>query len=148
MFNARLKYAIWFALFLTAGRATAAEQPAPPKGDKTSNRFLRLTRDKDKSPLALETAIVRFTPVDGKRRIPSVDLVAAVHIGDKSYYEQLNREFESYDAGRELLKEVGTLLEQNDPYSHPRTTDTRSTSSPRSRQLNRSRSSCVSMSSN
>ncbi len=40
------------------------------------------------------------------------------------------QEFESYDNGRELMKEIGTLLKQNDPYLHPRTTDTRSTSSP------------------
>ncbi|MBS1873114.1 MAG: DUF4038 domain-containing protein [Acidobacteria bacterium] len=37
-------------------------------------------------------------------------------------------EFESYDNGRELLKEIGTLLKQNDPYLHPRSTDTRATS--------------------
>lgn len=37
-------------------------------------------------------------------------------------------DFESYDNGRELLKEIGPLLKQNDPYLHPRATGTRSTS--------------------
>ncbi len=39
-------------------------------------------------------------------------------------------DFESYETGRELLKEVGTLLKQHDPYGHSRSTDTRSTSAP------------------
>ena len=38
------------------------------------------------------------------------------------------QDFESYDSGRELLKEVGTFLKQHDPYSHSRSTDTSSTS--------------------
>jgi len=39
-------------------------------------------------------------------------------------------EFESYDGGRELLKEIGTLLRKLDPYNHPRSTDTQATSAP------------------
>jgi hypothetical protein len=37
-------------------------------------------------------------------------------------------DFESYDSGRELLKEIGTLLKQNDPYGHSRSTGTQATS--------------------
>ena len=54
-------------------------------------------RDKNHAPLALETAIVRCAPADTNRRLPTVDLVAAVHIAEKSYYERLNREFRGYD---------------------------------------------------
>jgi hypothetical protein len=39
-------------------------------------------------------------------------------------------EFESYDNGRDLMKEIGALLKKLDPYQHPRSTDTRTTSSP------------------
>jgi len=39
-------------------------------------------------------------------------------------------EFESYDGGRELLREIGTLLRKLDPYNHPRSTDTQATSAP------------------
>jgi hypothetical protein len=40
-----------------------------------------------------------------------VDLVTAVHIGEKSYYEQLNREFEGYDAVLyELVAPEGTRV--------------------------------------
>ena len=62
-----------------------------------SSRFVRLARDKNHAPLALETAVVRCGPADTSRRLPTVDLVAAVHIGEKSYYERLNRELEGYD---------------------------------------------------
>lgn len=41
--------------------------------------------------------------------------------------------FESYTNGREVLKEVGTLLKQHDPYSHSRSTSAEVTSAPLAR---------------
>ena len=38
--------------------------------------------------------------------------------------------FESYTNGRELLKEIGTLLKQHDPYGHSRSTGAEATSAP------------------
>jgi hypothetical protein len=38
--------------------------------------------------------------------------------------------FEDYDDGRDLVKEIGLLLKQEDPYQHPRSTGTRATSGP------------------
>jgi len=38
--------------------------------------------------------------------------------------------FETYDNGRALMKEVGGLLKQSDPYQHPRTSGNRATSGP------------------
>jgi hypothetical protein len=43
---------------------------------------------------------------------------------------QVAQEFEEYQNGRELMKELGTLLKQMDPYQHPRSTHTTSTASP------------------
>jgi hypothetical protein len=43
---------------------------------------------------------------------------------------QIVQEFEEYATGRELLKELGTLLKKTDPYQHPRSTHTVKTSSP------------------
>ncbi len=40
------------------------------------------------------------------------------------------QEFEEYDNGRELLKEIGSLLKKLDPYGHPRSTHTLATSAP------------------
>lgn len=76
-----------------AGWAAAAE-PA----------FLRLSRDDGDGPRSLDTAIVTYaeTPDAARRagrRVPvEVDLVAAVHLGGRDYYEALNRLFTEYDA--------------------------------------------------
>jgi hypothetical protein len=82
-------------------------QAAKPKPDSV---FLRLTRDGDR-PVALETAITRLTAKDGPRKGIIVDLVGAVHIGEKGYYEQLNREFKGYDVVLyELVAPEGTRI--------------------------------------
>lgn len=40
------------------------------------------------------------------------------------------QEYEEYPGGRALMKEIGGLLKEMDPYQHPRTTHTTSTSAP------------------
>ena len=122
MLNTRLRLAALLVLLLVGEVCAAAEGPAPPQGDKASGQFLRLARDKDHAPLALETPIIRFAPADGRRRTPTVDLVAAIHIAEKSYYQRLNREFEGYDAVLyELVApEESSVPRSSDPgSSHP-----------------------------
>jgi hypothetical protein len=84
-----------------AASAAVAQQPgkhaATTATARPKSQFVRLTRTAEKRPLALETAIVRCTPADRRRSELAVDLVAAVHVGEKSYYAQLNREFAGYD---------------------------------------------------
>lgn len=73
-------------------------------------RFLRVTRDKKGQPLTLETSVVRYVPADGKQDV-AVDLVGAVHIGDKQYYRDLNKLFDTYDVVLfELVMAEGTKL--------------------------------------
>ena len=73
--------------------------------------FTRLTRDGGGTPLALETSIVRYAPADHKAGGPVVDLVSAVHVGESSYYEGLNRRFQEYDAVLyELVAPEGTVV--------------------------------------
>lgn len=43
---------------------------------------------------------------------------------------QLVQEFEEYSNGRALMREMGSYLKSRDPYQHPRTTHTLSTTSP------------------
>lgn len=82
------------AAFAAAPAAAGADEQ---KGQGSTASFLRLTRDDRKAPVALQTAIVRYrSPSDANGW--TVDLVAALHIAEKSYYAQLNREFASYDA--------------------------------------------------
>jgi len=86
------------------------------KKDKAAASFLRLTRDSHDDPLAMKTAIVRYVPKDsdGKgddRKGLEVDLIGAVHIGEKSYYDALNKEFEKYDVVLyELVAPAGTRV--------------------------------------
>jgi hypothetical protein len=75
----------------------AAKEPADEAAAEKP-RFLRLTRDEKKTPLALQTAIVTYVPAEAAKGDITVELVGAVHIGDKAYYEALNKEFEQYDA--------------------------------------------------
>jgi hypothetical protein len=92
----------------------SAEPPAAPVAAATKeaeHTFLRLRRDAADKPLALETAIVRYVPNKPGREGLTVDLVGAVHVGDKGYYQALNEAFEKYDVVLyELLAPAGTRI--------------------------------------
>lgn len=72
-----------------------AEEPAAATEERP--KYVRISRDASDEPLALQTAVVRFVPADPAKGDLRVDLVGAVHVGDKSYYEALNERFEDYD---------------------------------------------------
>jgi hypothetical protein len=61
-------------------------------------KFLRVRRDKKGEPLALETSIVTYSATAGRWRGVRVDLIGALHVADKAYYDRLNGLFRSYDA--------------------------------------------------
>lgn len=70
--------------------ATApAAAPAPKPENAAFIRYLRGDEDD-----ALQTAIVSYESPQKVR----VDLVGAVHIADKAYFDSLNRRFKGYDA--------------------------------------------------
>ena len=73
---------------------------------------MRLSQGEDKKPLALQTAIVSFTAAGDQHRGVQVDLIGAIHIGDKAYYEELNRRFRGYEA---VLYELVAREEANVP---------------------------------
>jgi hypothetical protein len=101
------------AIFLLAFYACApASGPARSEEAKAPERFVRVTRDGNRRPLALETAIVRYESSKSSAHHFTVDLVGAIHIADKTYYEQLNREFENYDA---VLYELVASEKHNAP---------------------------------
>ena len=84
----------WPDVLLADEPTEATETDAKPDGD--AGKFLRLARGDDGDLLAMETAIVRYRPADADKDLV-VDLVGAVHIGEKSYYEALNEQFTKYD---------------------------------------------------
>lgn len=82
-----------------------ADEPRTAAGSTTEERveFLRLSRDANRGPTSLDTAIVEYGPPRGAAGRPAadpvrVDLVAAVHVGSGSYYDTLDRLFDDYDA--------------------------------------------------
>jgi hypothetical protein len=56
---------------------------------------IRLQRDAAGIITALQVAITHFYSVSDKAIL--VDLVGAVHVGEKGYYDELNRRFKQYD---------------------------------------------------
>ncbi|OHB83894.1 MAG: hypothetical protein A2V98_21140 [Planctomycetes bacterium RBG_16_64_12] len=103
--------AVFYAAFCGAAPADRSPEADQSQEANQEGQFLRLVRDDDGSPVALEAAIVRFAPADRDRSGPTVDLVSAVHVAEKSYYEELNRLFEKYDVVLyELVAPEGTQI--------------------------------------
>jgi hypothetical protein len=97
-----------------ADETKPAEVTAKPVGKPQApadSIFLRVVRDEHKVPQSLETSVVRYVGKEGKYAGVTVDLVGAVHIGEKSYYEALNKRFATYDVLLyELVAEKGTKI--------------------------------------
>lgn len=87
----QLSIAIATLGFSLLASSLVAEEP------KTTDReFLRLRKTNTNEPVALETAIASYQGRVGERQVV-VDLIGAVHIGDKQYYDELNKAFAAYD---------------------------------------------------
>lgn len=85
------------------GKRAGFKKPEPTK-------FIRVLRNKKKVPTSMDTAVVRYVPANGKAKL-EVDLIGAVHIGDKKYYDDLNKLFEKYDVVLyELVAPKGTRI--------------------------------------
>jgi hypothetical protein len=90
----------------------AEQEKEAPLGEE----WVRLKLDKQNKPLALEVAIVRYVQPELADQPPAkvqqyVDLVGAVHIGDRKYYQKLNQRFRTYDALLyELVAPEGTVV--------------------------------------
>jgi hypothetical protein len=81
----------------------------PHQAERDGPKFIRIRRDDKGKPLAMETAVVRYTSPD--RPGVAVDLVGAIHIADKPYYDELNKLFESYEVVLyELVAPEGTRI--------------------------------------
>jgi hypothetical protein len=100
-----------FLWLLAIGLPTAAQADEPAKAEDGHSRYMRLERDADDNPLALQTAIVRFESDSPERKGVAVDLIGAVHVGEREYYEALNKAFEDYDVVLyELVAPPGTRV--------------------------------------
>lgn len=104
----------------------AADEPKAkaPKGGEEAKKddpkkakvpaYIRIRRadDRRKTPLAMETAVVSFAPVEAAKHAGvTIDLVGAVHVGEPEYYAELNKLFTTYDAVLyELVAPEGTKI--------------------------------------
>ena len=123
---------VWSVCLPFALRVAAAEPPVKELDAKQAaaketadeaTKFLRISRDDDGDLVSMDTAIVRYAPKakePGKEGVV-VDLIGVVHVGEKSYYRQLNKAFEQYDALLyELVAPEGkNVPKQGDQSRHP-----------------------------
>lgn len=111
-----LAASIWLAASVANSQPAVAPRAAEPdtaEAEKLGSEWVRVKKDDKGTPLAMQTAIIRYrsTPEAGKPAVV-VDLVGAVHVGDAAYYEVLNKRFEQYDALLyELVAPEGTRIE-------------------------------------
>jgi len=88
------------------GSASPTTTSKKPKDEET---YLRLQRDRQGRPIAMEVAIARFEPAPRGKDSPTVDLIGAVHIAEPSFFAELNKRFTQYDAVLyELVAPEGT----------------------------------------
>ncbi len=105
-----MKSSVLLILLVAFSFSVAKEPTKTPITEKSKTTFLRIKKE-DNTPIALQLANVRYVPENG---IPSdlhVDLISAVHVADKSYYENLNKLFKTYDVVLyELVAPEGTRV--------------------------------------
>ncbi len=108
-------------LWLLAQGWPTSSPAAEPPADDSGARYLRLQRDALDNPLALQTAIVRFESDAPERQGVAIDLIGAVHVGERDYYEALNKAFDDYDVVLyELVAPPGTRVPKGGKSSnHP-----------------------------
>jgi len=102
---------VLFSCNIVFANETSSIASEVPVSEKKKTEFLRIKKDENNVPVSLQLANARYVPISG---IPSdmyVDLISAVHVADKSYYEILNELFKNYDVVLyELVAEEGTKV--------------------------------------
>ncbi len=103
-----------FAPPLVAQEKTDASTPPKAAAESKSQTpaFVRIERDKDGNPLYLQTTVSSYHIDSGDWKGVQIDLIGAVHIAHKEYYQDLNKRFRSYDA---VLYELVADREVNIP---------------------------------
>ena len=120
----QLRRLIFLLAMLAIGTAQAAEDKPQVKdraGAEAASKYIRLERDGSEELVGLQTAIVRFAGTEPGQTDLVVDLIGAVHVGEKAYYEALNKQFEGYDVVLyELVAPAGTRIPKGTkPGAHP-----------------------------
>jgi len=95
----------------SSDQETQATQAKKTKAKKSHEHFMRIRKNYRGQRVALETSITRYELKNEAGEAVTVDLIGAVHIGEKEYYEALNERFEQYDSMLyELVAPEGTVI--------------------------------------
>lgn len=105
----RFMVAVPLALASLCLSAEAAEEPTEERKPMPPS-FVRVQRNDEGIPLALQTAVVRYVG-SYKGQPVEVDLVGVIHVGDRGYYEKLNERLKNYEVVLyELVAPKGTRV--------------------------------------
>jgi hypothetical protein len=103
-------------IFFCFGSDAEAQRDSKQKNEadyiaSPNERFLRIRRDRKGRPVAMETSVVRYQTKNADGDTVIVDLIGAVHVGEKEYYDALNSQFEKYESLLyELVAPEGTVI--------------------------------------
>lgn len=90
---------------------TPTANPEPGVEAPIGTKFVRLSRDENHDLVSMDSAIVRYVIPELNKPGIVVDLICAVHVGEREYYAALNKAFEQYDAVLyELVAPQGTRV--------------------------------------
>lgn len=112
MSSALQKSAVALVVLALFAADCARGAPAP-----AATEFARIADGSDGQPRSLQLAVVTYAPPRGGSDV-SIDLISAIHVGDKAYYDALNDRFRDYDA---LLYE---MILPEDPVASDRANET------------------------
>ena len=107
-----MKLSITFLLLLLSFLSVANQGLSETSVSETGKtEFLRIKKDNNNVPVALQLANARYVPISGIPKGMHVDLISALHIADQSYYDNLNKLFKQYDVVLyELVAEENTRV--------------------------------------
>ena len=94
-----------------AGKDAGKNASRKPASQTVESSYMRVRRGDNKTAQALETSILRFVREEPGKPPVEVDLVGVVHIGERQYYDELNKLFKGYEAVLyELVAPEGTRV--------------------------------------
>lgn len=76
--------------------ADSDAKPDSAEQEADSLEYVRIKRNERRLAVALQTSIIRFAD-SPKYPGTTVDLIGAIHLGETSYYEELNQKFKDYE---------------------------------------------------
>ena len=78
-------FLVVFPWVAVAQKSENRDQEATAENSNKDHTYIRIKRDDNKQPVALQTALIKFKATRGPNRKAQVDLIGAIHIADADY---------------------------------------------------------------